>query len=183
MASQATSTDETSWIEQGRNGSQRAFHKLYEANVDRLYRFMKQFSKSDMEVEDWVQRAFIKAFNGLQQFRGNAKFSSWLFRIALNEMQSDRRRMNPVEAVGTLDETAKDSTSAHDDFEWNATMKTYLDGLDETKRMVFILYEVEGYSHLEIASMLGVGESTSRTILSRTKQLLKQQWNSERRLQ
>lgn len=55
-------------------------------------------------------------------------------------------------------------------------MKVFLDQLDETKRIVFILYEVEGYSHAEIASMLGFGESTSRTVLSRTKQFLKKQW-------
>lgn len=183
MASAAESPDELSWIEQSKNGDQRAFRMLYDANVDRLYRFMKQFSKNNAEVEDWVQRAFIKAFHGLPQFRGSSKFSSWLFRIALNEMQSDRRRMNLVSAVDSFDETTKDPTNEHETFEWESTMKIFLDSLDDTKRMVFILYEVEGYSHFEIASMLGVGESTSRTILSRTKQLLKHQWDSERRMQ
>ena len=58
-------------------------------------------------------------------------------------------------------------------------MRTWLEDLDETKRTVFLLYEVEGYSHAEIASMLEIGESTSRTILSRAKQYLKTKWQNE----
>lgn len=86
-----------------------------------------------------------------------------------------------VSSVHSFDDNMKDTTNVHDEFEWDATMKTFLHRLDETKRMVFVLYEVEGYSHYEIASLLGFGESTSRTILSRTKQWLKKQWESERR--
>jgi RNA polymerase sigma factor (sigma-70 family) len=58
-------------------------------------------------------------------------------------------------------------------------MKTWMDELDETKRAVFILYEVEGYSHAEIGSMLGIAESSSRTLLARAKRFLQQQWNKE----
>jgi RNA polymerase sigma-70 factor (ECF subfamily) len=54
-----------------------------------------------------------------------------------------------------------------------------MDELDESKRAVFVLYEVEGYSHAEIASMLGIAESSSRTYLARAKRHLQQRWNKE----
>lgn len=142
---------------------------------------MNQFSKNAMEVEDWVQRAFIRAFRHLPQFQGGAKFSSWLFSIAINEMRTDRRRLDLVTSVGSFEDNLVDNESAAEKFEWDSTLKVFLDQLDETKRMVFILYEVEGYSHAEIASMLGFGESTSRTIMSRTRQFLKKQWEQNRR--
>lgn len=181
MPHQNPAGDEAKWIEQAKNGDEKAFGNLYESHVSSLYRFMNQFSKNVAEVEDWVQRAFIRAFHHLHQFQGGSKFSSWLFRIAINEMRSDHRRLNLVTSVGSFDDNLMDKESTVETFEWDLTMKVFLDQLDETKRMVFILYEVEGYSHAEIASMLGFGESTARTVLSRTKQFLRKQWEQDRR--
>lgn len=181
MPHQNPAGDEARWIEQAKNGDEKAFRNLYESHIPSLYRFMNQFSKNVSEVEDWVQRAFIRAFRHLHQFQGGAKFSSWLFRIAINEMRSDRRRMDLVTSVSSFDESLMDKGSMAEKFEWDSTMKVFLEQLDETKRIVFILYEVEGYSHAEIASMLGFGESTSRTVLSRTRQFLKKEWQKDRR--
>jgi len=181
MPHQNPAGDEARWIEQAKNGDEKAFRSLYESNVSSLYRFMNQFSKNIAEVEDWVQRGFIGAFGHLHQFQGGSKFSSWLFRIAINEMRSDRRRPDLVTSVGSFDDNLMDKESTVEQFEWDSTMKVFLDQLDETKRMVFILYEVEGYSHAEIATILGLGESTSRTVLSRTRQFLKKQWQKDRR--
>jgi RNA polymerase sigma-70 factor (ECF subfamily) len=146
--------------------------------VASLYRFLKQFSSRPDQVEEWVQRAFIKAFEHLTSFDGRSRFSSWLFRLALNEMRMDWRRSQIVSFVPAEVEQAgavKDPA----DFEWKEMMKSWMDGLDETKRAVFILYEVEGYSHAEIASMLEIGESSSRTLLVRAKRYLQDRWNKE----
>ena len=142
---------------------------------------MRQFESDSDQVEEWVQRAFIKAYTNIGQFEQTAKFSTWLFRLALNEMKMDRRTMAiiPLETVYDEDYSA---VNTNEEFEWNDLMKTWLAELSETKRMVFLLYEVEGYSHSEIARMLGVGESTSRTILTRTKQFLQTQWQRSREL-
>jgi len=181
MPHQNPAEDEALWIEQAKNGDETAFRNLYENYVPSLFRFMNQFSKNIAEVEDWVQRAFIRAFRHLHQFQGGAKFSSWLFTIAINEMRSDRRRLDLVISVGSFDDNLMDKESTVETFEWDSTMKVFLDQLDETKRMVFILHEVEGYSHAEIATMLGFGESTSRTVLSRTRQFLRKQLQQDRR--
>lgn len=170
--------DESVWIARAKEGQQKAFHALYSANVTPLYRFLKQFSSQPDQVEEWVQRAFIKAFEHVRSFDGRSKFSSWLFRLALNEMRMDWRRSRIVSFVAAEDEPA-DALQDPADFEWKEMMKSWMDGLDETKRAVFILYEVEGYSHAEIASMLGIAESSSRTLLVRAKRHLQDRWNKE----
>jgi RNA polymerase sigma-70 factor (ECF subfamily) len=170
--------EESIWITEAKEGDQRAFRALYAANVTSLFRFLKQFSSRTEEVEEWVQRAFIKAFEHLGSFDGRSRFSSWLFTVALNEMRMDRRRAQTISFVQT-DEQHESFESATEHIDWNDVMKAWLRDLDETKRAVFILYEVEGYSHAEIASMLGIAESSSRTMLSRAKRFLQDRWNRE----
>lgn len=170
--------EETVWITEAKEGSQRAFRELYDANVSSLFRFLRQFGSDTDQVEEWVQRAFIKAFEHLDSFDGRSRFSSWLFRLALNEMRMDWRRRQIVAFVPADDENG-DQPHEADLFEWKQLMKTWMDELDETKRAVFILYEVEGYSHAEIGSMLGIAESSSRTLLMRAKNFLQDRWNKE----
>jgi RNA polymerase sigma-70 factor, ECF subfamily len=170
--------DESVWIAEAKAGSQTAFRGLYEANVTPLYRFLKQFASERDQAEEWVQRAFIRAFEHLASFDGRSRFSSWLFRLAINEMRMDWRRKQIVTFV-PVDEGGDHATSQDDPFEWKQLMKTWMEDLDETKRAVFILYEVEGYAHAEIASMLGIAESSSRTLLVRAKRHLQDRWNRE----
>jgi RNA polymerase sigma-70 factor (ECF subfamily) len=168
--------DESVWIQKARQGDRRAYRHLYERHASALFRFLHRFSSNRTDVEEWVQRAFIKAFTQLDTFDERARFSSWLFRIGINEMKSDARR------VGTILTTEPESlpgVAGEDDIEWNATMQTFLDELTESQRMVFVLTEVEGYTHAEIAGMLGFTEGTSRSLLSRAKQHLRTRWLTE----
>ena len=170
-------------ISQILSGDRESYKFLYDANVESLFRFLKQFVKSDSAVQELVQRAFIKAYEGLVSFNHRSKFTTWPFQIALNEMRGDARRNSIIQFVDI--EEASNSIGNNDDeisLEWNSTLRTLFDRLDDTKRAVFILYEVEGYSHSEISQLLDLGESTSRTILTRTKQLLRKQIISARRI-
>lgn len=172
-------TDETLLINRVRHGDQRAFKELYELHVVALFRFLRQYSADTFQVEEWVQRAFIKAYRNIGTFQGTSRFATWLFTIALNEMRTDLRKTNLV-SFNTDDIqhwNGEDDGSSH--FVWQDTMKSWLADLSESKRTVFLLYEIEGYSHAEIASMLNVGESTSRALLSRAKQFLKTKVASE----
>jgi RNA polymerase sigma-70 factor (ECF subfamily) len=170
---------ETVWITKAREGDREAFRALYDLHVAPLYRFLRQFTSDTAEVEEWVQRTFVKAFEHLGSFDGRARFSTWLFTLGLNEMRMDRRRAQRAPIGSLADEEAPGSSIEPEEFEWDETMRVWMQDLDETKRAVFVLYEVEGYSHAEIAEMLGIGESSSRTILSRTKQYLKDRWRTE----
>jgi RNA polymerase sigma-70 factor (ECF subfamily) len=140
---------------------------------------MRQYSEDAALVEDWVQRAFIKAYNNIGSFQGEARFSTWLFSIALNEMRTDRRR--PSFALVGMDEAGDPGTQEDEaaEFEWDDLMKSSLKALDEPKRTVFLLYEVEGYSHAEISAMLAISEGNSRALLMRAKLFLRNHWELE----
>jgi RNA polymerase sigma-70 factor (ECF subfamily) len=170
--------EDNHWITLAKSGHQKAYRVLYEQNVTPLFRFLKQFSQKEGEVQEWVQRAFIKAFEHLDSFDQRSKFSSWLFRLAINEMKMDRRHAQivPFESLDKFDDLKEPEDPS---FEWHQTMRAWMSELDETKRMVFILHEVEGYSHGEIASSLGIAESSSRTLLVRAKRILQDRWIKE----
>ncbi|HLA69470.1 MAG TPA: sigma-70 family RNA polymerase sigma factor [Bacteroidota bacterium] len=173
--------DETVLVQRSRTGDHQAFRILYETHVDSLYRFLKQFTGDHHDVEEWVQRTFIKAYERLDSFQEHSRFSTWIFSIGLNEMRSDRRRATILQFEPVDNDAPIPLDDAADRFHWDELMRGWLSQLDEVKRAVFLLYEVEGYSHAEIAGMLRIQESTSRTILTRTKQWLRDQWKQERR--
>ncbi|MEX2117447.1 MAG: sigma-70 family RNA polymerase sigma factor, partial [Bacteroidota bacterium] len=139
-------TDESFLISRIRLGDYSAFRALYELHVDPLYRFLKQFSRDHHQVEDWVQRSFIKAYESLDRFAGRSKFSTWLFTIGLNEMRSDRRK-TPMISLEEITPEVSETVDPHESFAWDELMRGWLDELDDVRRSVFILHEVEGFSH------------------------------------
>lgn len=165
---------------EARKGNQRAFKKLFEENVNIIYRFLCQFSKNPDQVEEWTQRAFIKAFENIGRFEGNSKFSTWLIKIGINEMKTDFARVKDKKTVFLEDEEFDSPVMVEEEFEWKQDMKWLLAELDEFKRSVFILFEVEGYSHAEIADIMNISESLSRTTLCRVKNQLKEKWIKSR---
>lgn len=168
-------TDDTALIGRAARGEERAFRELYDRHVEGLYRFLRQYSEDGTQVEEWVQRSFIRAFGAIGTFRGSARFSTWLLTIGLNEMRSDARRP----ALVTFDSAELDAYDGRDegpdDFLFVEAMRRSIRRLDDAKRTVFLLYEVEGYAHAEIATMLGITEGTSRALLSRAKQRLREE--------
>ncbi|MHA2290366.1 MAG: RNA polymerase sigma factor, partial [Promethearchaeota archaeon] len=115
----------------------------------------------------------------IDQFKGVSKFSTWLFAIGINEMKTDLRRQK--KDYVPVDEIINESIlNVEFNFEWHHDMKWLLSELSENKKVVFILHEVEGYKHSEIADILDISDVASRTILSRTKQQLKEKWLNER---
>lgn len=180
MINESPLMEESTLVARAGEGDPKAFRTLYERHVDALYRFLRQFSGDRQEVEDWVQRSFIRAFRSLDRFQGRSRFGTWLFTIGLNEMRTDKRKAGMVLMDGPAGEVGE-SAGFVDAFEWDDLMRELLSRIDENKRAVFLLYEIEGFSHAEIAEMLGIGESASRTILARTKHALREQWNQERK--
>jgi len=168
--------EEINLVKRIKNGDHNAFKELYKRNLSPLFMFMKQFSIDNSKVEDWVQRAFIKAYENINQFDGISLFKTWLFKIGINEMKMDFRKANANKNI-SLDEVEIQAELEDSNLQWELVMKDWLMELSEAKRMVFILYEVEGYSHAEISEILNIKESASRTILTRTKVWLRNKWN------
>jgi len=171
--------DELKILQDIRRGDEKAFRLLYDLYFDRVFRFLAQFSKDRDEIKEWCQRTFVKLHENAATFKGLSSFSSWLFQIAINEMRMDRRREKWWDKNGLEEDAFTENLSFEEDIEWSLTLKTWIGEMKPHQRAVFVLYEVEGYSHSEIAMMLGIRESTSRASLSLSKRFLKNRYMQE----
>ena len=163
-------------IEQARNGDQRAFRALYDENVDRIYRLAYRMAGDDDLARDFTQEAFVRAYQRLDQFRGDAAFSTWLHSIAvsvslngLRKIDRHRKRERSLEdAAHALPAKPASEPGLRDRIE------AAVNELPEIYRTVFLMHDVEGYSHGEIAEALGVAEGTSKARLSRARSKLRE---------
>jgi len=125
-------------------------------------------------AEDLTQQTFIRAWERLASFRGESKFQSWLARVAVNLVLADRRARSrrPENTVGDLDTLEHPSTRLRPGSGFD--LEQAVSGLPERARAVFVLHDVEGYRHADIAGMLGIAPGTSKTQLHRARKLLRE---------
>ena len=162
-------------IERSRRGEHTAFRELYDSNVDRIYRLTYRMAGEDDLARDFTQEAFVRAYQKLDQFREESSFSTWLHSIAvsvtlngLRKVQRHRTRERTLDEVPHL--TAPAVTAEPD---LKSRLKEAIDRLPELYRTVFLMHDLEGYSHNEIASALDVAEGTSKARLSRARAKLR----------
>lgn len=153
-------------------GSQPAYKMLYQRHVDDLFRFMTQFTDDRDQIADWVQQTFARAFQNLNTFEGRSAFRTWLFRIGINEMRQTMRRVHLEPEYIETETLQSYSDAPRSPADW-ISLRDQIRNLPERSKMVFLLYEVEGYSHLEISRMMGIAEGSSRSILTRVKNELR----------
>ena len=131
---------------------------------------------SDPELAaDVVQETFLRAWRGLDRFRGESQVSTWLHRIAINTALTARRRAarNDNTPLDTMDETAAESTPYSDPerrgemLDLRARLEAALDELPPGHKAVVVLKDIEGWSHSEIADRLGISESAAKVRLHR----------------
>lgn len=151
-------------IEGARRGDPRAVRQLYERYSPRVYAVVRRLAGDDALAEDWAQEAWIRALRALPAFRGDARFSTWLHRIAVNSALHGRRwRERRVAKEVVLRPGLDPQTSPQPDLK--LSIERALDQLPEGMRQVLVLHDVEGYKHDEIAGMLGVTAGTSKSQL------------------
>lgn len=166
---------EAQLIEAARGGDPEAEKALYSAHVDRVYRLAYRMSGDETLAEDFTQDTFVRAFRYLPGFRGQAAFSTWLHSIAssvvLNGLRRERSRGRWHSDGDRLEEMADRSPPR--DRELRLTLHRAVDKLPENLRTVFLMHEVEGYKHAEIAGILAIPEGTAKARLSRAKERLR----------
>ena len=152
---------------------------MYEHFSGKMFSICLRYSKSQMDAEDILQDGFVKLFNNLNRFRGEGSFEGWVRRIFVNTAIEHIRRKSVNTSVGEgLENSVADKRqNALDNLYEKDILKT-TKTLSEGYRTVFNLYAVEGYSHKEIASQLGITESTSKSQFSRAKALLRNMMNN-----
>jgi RNA polymerase sigma-70 factor (ECF subfamily) len=168
-------------IDRVRRGETRFFAELVGRYQDPVYGMARRFVRSAGDAEDLAQEAFLRAFRGLAAFKGDARFSTWLYRITWN-LCADwlRRNRKPGRAPVTL-ERAGDMADGRIDLEGGVLaaeerrkVRQALDGLDEKYRVVLILLYYQKLSYDQIASVLAVPMKTVETRLYRARKLLKE---------
>lgn len=168
-------------------GAAPAFEAIMRRHNRLLFRTVRSILKSDADTEDAVQDAYLAAWRALGTFRGEAKFSSWLVRIALNEAfkRVRRRTSNVVKfGAGESDEEGPEaSVEADEDHrpdlaasrgEMRRLMEARIDQLPDLFRTVFVLRAIEEMPAPEVAALLGIPEATVRTRFFRARAQLRE---------
>ncbi len=154
-------------------GDHAAFHALYRQHVGRVYALCLRLSADSARAEELAQDVFVRAWERLGSFRGESAFSTWLHRLAVNTVLMERRaagrRERRVSVVDDVDRGGPDPKPG-----LTIDLERAIGGLPHGAREVFLLYDVEGYRHAEIATLLGIAEGTSKAQLFRARRLLRQ---------
>ena len=143
---------------------------MYDAHVERVYRLMYRMAGDGDLAQDFTQETFIRAFERLEQYRGESSLATWLHAIgvsvALNGMRKLRRFRSWIDS--TEDQSAMPELIVEPKG-FTADLKVRLhaaiDALSEKLRPVFVMHDVEGYTHEEIAGTLGIPVGTSKARL------------------
>ena len=173
-------------VERVRAGEVGLYEILIRRHNQRLYRAIRAILRNDAEVEDVMQQAYLDAYRHLDQFRGTAKFSTWLTRIAVNRairtgrntrrgltvVAPDQDAGHPIERAPAPDLDPEHALYGH---ELQVILESLVDRLPGPFRVVFVLREVEGLSTAETAACLGINEDTVKTRLHRARRLLREQ--------
>ena len=157
------------------SGDRRAFERLYRAHVDRVYSLCARMTADRMQAEELTQDVFVRAWEKLALFRGESSFGTWLHRLAvnvvLNQLKSDgRQRKRVVDDDGAVDVLPARPLTPGDRMD----LEKAIAGLPPGARRVFVLHDVEGYRHEEIAEQLGITSGGSKAQLHRARLLLRE---------
>src|SRR5688572_13394344 len=154
-------------------GDVRAFERVYRRHVARIHSTAVRMVGAE-EADDATQDVFVRAWQRLGQFRGDSAFGTWLFRLAINVILSRRevvatRVRRHVDDADLVDTLSSRSTSPELGLDFEAAMARLPPGM----RKIFVLHDVEGYKHDEIAAMLGIAQGTSKSQLHRVRMILR----------
>jgi RNA polymerase sigma-70 factor (ECF subfamily) len=162
-------------IQRAKRGDPDAFEGIYRENVGRVYALALRLAGGDAQAAaELTQDVFIRAWRGLGSFRGDSAFSSWLHRLAVNAMlENARKDKRRVARVLPMDEPERlDAFAATDSPDARMDLETAIALLPPGARTAFVLHDIEGYQHAEIAERLGVAVGTVKAQLHRAHKLL-----------
>jgi RNA polymerase sigma-70 factor (ECF subfamily) len=165
---------ETSDVVLAARGDAQAFRRLYEDNVDRVHALARRMVGYE-QANELTQDVFVRAWTKLHTFRGEARFSTWLHRLAVNLILSKRAAFATERARFLGDDSVLERVETrpagreHHNMDFDKAMAQLPNGA----RMIFVLHDVEGYRHEEIAGLLGVTTGTTKAQLHRARMLLR----------
>ena len=154
-------------------GDQQAFERLYRLHVPRIHSLVRRMVGGEGDVDELTQDVFVRAWQRLGTFRGEAQFGTWLHRLAvnlvLNWQKGEARGRRRFDDAADVDSKPGRRTSRDVAMDLEDAMLLLPPGA----RQVFVLHDVDGYRHEEIAALLGVTAGTSKAQLHRARMLLR----------
>jgi RNA polymerase sigma-70 factor (ECF subfamily) len=168
--------EERALVVRAQAGDIAAFEDLYRRHVSRVYGLCCRLAGDGLRAEELAQDVFVRAWQKIGTFRGDSAFSSWLHPLAVNTALSERRalRRRTARVFATDDLEAFDRPGRGSGRETGLDLERALATLPPGARAVFVLHDVEGYKHEEIAEMTGVATGTSKAQLHRARRLLRE---------
>ena len=161
-------------------GDQAAFRDLYRRHAGRVYALCLRLTGDARDAEERTQDVFVRLWDKVRSFRGESAFSSWLHRLAVNVVLNERRatgrreqRVRPAEDPDSV-VGAQHAAPLRDVAGLSIDLERAIADLPDGAREVFVLYDIEGYPHAEIAELVGIAEGTSKAQLFRARRLLRE---------
>jgi RNA polymerase sigma-70 factor (ECF subfamily) len=164
----STGDNERLLIARAQRGDRGAARTLYDTHARRVHRVVFRLCGDEEMARDFTQDTFVRVFQKLDTFRGEAAFATWVHRIAvtvtLNGMRRERRLRRNAD---DLDVAADLPAAAPNEIEpdLRARLASAIEALPESCRVSVVLHDLEGYTHAEIGAMLGIAEGTSKARL------------------
>lgn len=166
-------SDDTVDVALAQSGDTQAFERLYRAHVGRVFSLARRMMGPEA-AEEATQDVFVRAWEKLGSFRGEAAFGTWLHRLAINLLLSQRKGVGRDRSrFETGEEGLEDRTARAPRPELVMDLETAIGRLPEGARQIFVLHDIEGYRHEEIGTMLGIAVGTSKAQLHRARMLLR----------
>ncbi len=164
---------DTEDVDLAAKGDSRAFERLYRAHVARVHSLARRMLSPD-EADEATQDVFVRAWDKLGTFRGDAAFGTWLHRLAVNvflalRKTAGKKRARMVEG----DDAFSGMSSRSHQVDLSMDFDVAISRLPEGARNVFVLHDVEGFKHGEIGELLGVSVGTSKAQLHRARMTLR----------
>ena len=167
---------ETELISLASNGDNNAYKELFHQNVSRVYALCLRFSADQDTADELTQKVFIKAWEKLNTFRNESRFSTWLHRIAVNvflmHKRTEKRFLRKSSHVEHF--WVNQNGKIESNVEINIDLENAISSLPKQARMVLVLHDIEGYKHKEISDMLKIEVGTSKANLHRARKLLRE---------
>lgn len=162
-------------MERALEGDQSAARMLYDDNVDRVFRLAYRMAGEEDLAREFTQETFIRAFQRLGQFRGDAALSTWLHSITVSVTLNGLRKVKRVRTREVELEIDAPVRARRVEPDLKDRLHDAIDGLPEIYRSVFVMHDVEGYTHDEIGTALDVATGTSKARLFRARRMLRKE--------
>jgi RNA polymerase sigma-70 factor (ECF subfamily) len=168
--------DAVELISQSKAGSHAAFEAIYRMHLGRVYAICLRILADRTWAEEVTQKIFVRAWTKLNSFRGESRFSSWLYRLSVNVILGELKLAGARkgQTLGGNDMQRLAASGSELSRNLHLDLGRAIDLLPQQARIIFVLHDIEGFTHVEIADVMELAAGTCKAQLSRARRLLRE---------